>query len=84
MTVATAVHQKLGIIMPMARGSDMNTAQRIVDKLHTLTELRPTGLMAVESLIDNLPNKGVGTILAVRRLSVCERFHSNRAPPSTV
>jgi hypothetical protein len=40
--------------MPMARDSDRNTAQRIVDKLQTLTELRPAGLMAVESLIDNL------------------------------
>jgi hypothetical protein len=38
----------------MSRDSDRNTAQRIVDKLQTLTALRPTGLVAVESLIDSL------------------------------
>jgi hypothetical protein len=38
----------------MSRDSDRNTAQRIVDKLQTLTELRPTGLVAIEGLIDSL------------------------------
>jgi hypothetical protein len=38
----------------MSRDSDRNTAQRIADKLQTLTALRPTGLMAIECLIDNL------------------------------
>ena len=38
----------------MSRDSDRKTAQRIVDKLQTLTELRPNGLMAVEGLVDSL------------------------------